>query len=135
MRKTLTLIVMLLTFGFWAFAQSYPSQSDQSNQSQTSNAKQMVRGCLSGSGGSYTLTSDSGTKYQLSGDTSKLSDHVGHEVEITGTSSAASTASSSSSAMSNPSSGSNSNSEMTLNVSKIKHISPTCSSASDTMKH
>jgi hypothetical protein len=24
---------------------------------------------------------------------------------------------------------------MTLNVSKIKHISPTCSSASDTMKH
>jgi hypothetical protein len=31
------------------------------------------------------LTDKSGTAFQLAGNTSKLSDHVGHEVEIKGT--------------------------------------------------
>ncbi len=142
MKKTITLIFMLLVCGLWAFAQqsypsqsstSSPSQSSASSQSQTSSSGQTpVRGCLSGSAGNYTLTSDSGQKYQLAGDTSKLADHVGHEVEITGTTAASSTASSTGSAASNTS---GSSSETTLNVSKVKHISTSCSSSSGTMQH
>jgi Protein of unknown function (DUF5818) len=43
-----------------------------------------VKGCLQGSHGNYTLMADNGTTYQLQGDTSKLSAHIGHEVQITG---------------------------------------------------
>src|SRR5438445_4895843 len=49
-----------------------------------------LRGCLSSSGGGYTLTDASGTQYQLSGDTSKLSQHVNNEVEVKGSTSASS---------------------------------------------
>jgi hypothetical protein len=56
-----------------------------------------VEGCLQGSNGNFALSDKSGTTYQLSGDTSKLSKHVGHEVQITGSTSASSAASSTSS--------------------------------------
>jgi uncharacterized protein DUF5818 len=90
-----------------------------------------VEGCLQGSGGNFTLTVNSGTTYQLEGDTSKLSEHVGHEVRITGsTSGSASTAgttSGSSSENSNTMSPSGSRgSQHTLTVEKVKHISKTC---------
>lgn len=140
MRKLLTLTFLMLACGLWAFAQqSYPSQSNQSNQSQTSNSNQTsIQGCLSGSSGNYTLTADSGTKYQLSGDTSKLSDHVGHEVEITGTttsSTASNSGASSSNVGSSSSNTSGSSSAPTLDVTKVKHISTTCSSSSGSMQH
>ena len=135
MKKTMIVILMLLLCGLWAFAQqSYPSssapsgqdqsqsQSSASSQSKDSN-QTTVRGCLNGSDGNFTLTSDSGTTYKLGGDTSKLTAHVGHEVEITGTTSQGSASSAGAAASST------SSSEQTLDVTKMKHIAKTCSSS------
>lgn len=146
MRNKLLLSSMLLC-AMWVVAQTSPnsssSQSSNSNgqmptSSQTSsqssdngNGSEMtVRGCLSGSSGNYTLTSDSGTTYQLAGDTSKLSDHVGHEIEVKGTTSPSSSSSSSGTMGSSGSSGSSSGgtSQQTLNVTSMKHIATSCSS-------
>lgn len=114
MKKTSVVILMLLLCAIWALAQQGSSHSDKSG-SQTS-----VEGCLSRSGSNYTLTDKSGTTYQLTGDTSKLADHVGHEIQITGTESTASSAPSASSSSSQP----------TFDVTSMKHISETCSSES-----
>jgi hypothetical protein len=70
---------------------------DGSNQPGTSAGETSVEGCLQGSNGNFALSDKSGTPYQVSGDTSKLSKHVGHEVQITGSTSASSAASSTSS--------------------------------------
>jgi len=73
-----------------------------------------VEGCLQGSNGNYTLTDSAGTTYQLAGDTSKLTEHVGHEVEIKGSTSPSSSASAGAS------------SQPTLTVDSVKHVSKTC---------
>lgn len=83
-----------------------------------------VEGCLSGSSGNFTLTDKNGMSYQLTGDTAKLSEHVGHEVKITGTSES-STGSASSTA----------GAGHTLEVTSVKHISKTCKSAGGGMSH
>lgn len=143
MRNKLLLSSMLLC-AMWVVAQTYPnssaSQSSSSNgqtttssqsssqSSDTGNGSETtVRGCLSGSSGNYTLTSDSGTAYQLSGDTSKLSDHVGHEIEVKGTTSPSSSSSSGGTASSSGSSAGGT-SPQTLNMTSMKHIATTCSS-------
>ena len=98
-------------------------QSQQPETSATSHSGSekgnAVEGCLSGSAGNFTITDASGTTYQLAGDTSKLSDHVGHEVKVWGESggSSASASGATSSASSQP----------TLNVTKVKMISSSCS--------
>lgn len=108
--------------------QASPSEAtpDQSNATATSNdqttvgtGNATVQGCLSGSDGNYTLTDDNGTAYKLTGNTTKLSDHVGHEMKVMGTTTAAS-ASGTSGTMGNNSS------SQTLQVSSFKHISKTC---------
>jgi hypothetical protein len=81
-----------------------------------------VEGCLSGSDGKYTLTDKSGTAYTLTGDTSKLAEHVGHEVKITGSTGSASTASGT------PDSSASAGSSQSLEVSSVKHVSKTCQS-------
>lgn len=121
LRNTLILPCLLLC-AIWATAQAYPSQSSSQPSSQTSNGETTVQGCLNSSDGNYTLTDSSGTAYQLTGDTSKLSEHVGHKVEIKGTTSSSSTNPGSSSA--NP--GSGTSTKPTLNVTSMKHISKTC---------
>ena len=78
-----------------------------------------MEGCLLGANGSYTLTDAAGTAYQLQGDTSKLSKHVGHEVQITGTTSGSSPASASESG----------SQEKMLTVGRVKHISEGCKNA------
>ena len=112
-------------------SQTTPSNSTSTNPSNSGNETK-VEGCLNSSNGSYTLTARDGTTYQLSGDTSQLSEHVGHEVQISGTTSSASASNSSSSSSTTPASsgGMSSSSQPTLNVASIKHISKTCSAGS-----
>jgi hypothetical protein len=134
MYKTLLLTLVLVLSAAWVAAQSQDPQSasgsPQQGSSQKGNAsagQMSVQGCLQGSGGNFTLMADSGTTYQLTGDTAKLSKHVGHQVEITGsTSGAGASASGSGSGMSQSSSAGGS---QTLTVEKMKHVSATCKSA------
>lgn len=85
-------------------------------------SSQTVEGCLQGSNGSFTLTDNTGATYQLSGDNPKLADHVGHQVQITGSTSAAG----SPSAATPSSAGAAS---QTLTVEKVKMVSKTCKAA------
>ena len=90
MPSILMLALALLCSTAWVQAQQdqYPQNPQNppsgSSQAGTSAGETSVEGCLQGSNGNFTLTDKSGTTYQLSGDTSKLSKHVGHEVQITG---------------------------------------------------
>jgi hypothetical protein len=124
------MVLSILLLGLsWAVAQDTSSPSGQSTGSsaQTSGAasgSQTVEGCLNGSSGNFTLTDKNGTSYQLTGDTSSLTEHVGHEVKITGTSGSASSGASSSSAGASGSSG------QSLQVSSVKMVSKTCKSGS-----
>lgn len=57
------------------------SQSKQTSQtSQTSSG--VIRGCLSGSAGNYTITDQNGMQYQINGPDNQLQARVGHEVEV-----------------------------------------------------
>ena len=88
-----------------------------------------VEGCLSGSNGNFTITDKNGTSYQLTGDSAKLSEHVGHEVKVTGTSGSAGTGASGSTESSAGGTG------QTLQVTSVKHISKTCKSGGTGMSH
>jgi len=59
---------------------------DRSAQATTpsANAQAVIRGCLSGSSGNYTVTDQNGMQYQITGDDATLRSMVGREVEITG---------------------------------------------------
>src|ERR1043166_6709597 len=109
---------------------STTTQTTTTQTTETSSGNS-IEGCLSGSAGNWTLTDQSGKTYQLSGDTSKLSDHVGHQIRVTGTDNSSS-ASSSSSPSSSPSgssatgAGSSSGSQPTFTVQKVKMISSSC---------
>ena len=126
MRKPLLLSVLLLACCAWVQAQAYPQSSATQATGGTSGST-TVQGCLSGSAGNYTLTADNGTTYTLTGNTTELKDHVGHEVQITGKT-AASSASSSSSASST--SEATAEAGQTLVVTSMKHLSKSCKSAS-----
>jgi len=112
-----------------------PSDAAAGQSTPVAGGETSVKGCLSGASGSYTLTDDNGTAYQLTGDTSKLAEHVGHEIKVTGTSAAGAPASSSAT----PTSGDGSTpatpgqaggaAQQTLQVSSVKHVSKTCQSA------
>ena len=139
MRKTFLTACMLLLCGLWAVAQqqSDPSQSSQptsSSQATSSASETTIQGCLSGSSGSYTLADkSSGNSYQLTGNTAKLSSHVGHEIQVTGTASQPSAASSSGAASPSaaaPASGAAG--PQTFEVKSFKHIAATCGSSSGT---
>ena len=132
MRPMFLLFSVLLLGLSWAMAQNgTPSASSSTAAGQTSHAsasgETSVEGCLSGSNGSYTLTDKNGMTYQLTGDTAKLSEHVGHEVRISGTRSSAS----SNAGGTASSAAGGAGSEM-LQVSSVKHISKTCKSGTGT---
>lgn len=116
---------------------STTTQTTTTQTTQTStDSSTSIEGCLSGSAGNFTLTDQSGKTYQLAGDTSKLSDHVGHQVRLMGTDNSSSASGSSSPSSSNPSSGagatgasSSSGAQSTFTVNKVKMISSTCSTS------
>ncbi len=134
MRKLSLITAILLLVSAWMLAQSstspssqeYPSGAPSSAQSpaqdaqkaatQAKEAATTVEGCVGGSAGAYTLTDSSGKTYQLAGDTSKLADHVGHQMKITGTVAAAAAGAAAGAAGAAP----------TLTVKKIKMVSATC---------
>jgi hypothetical protein len=133
MPKMLTLVFALLCATAVLQAQNSSQQDPATGSAQTGSSTQMsgsnqtgaagqvsVQGCLQGSNGSYTITDNNGTTYQLQGDNAKLSKHVGHQVEITG-----STSGSSASSTGGTSAGTGS--QQTLTVSKVKHLSGSCS--------
>lgn len=141
MRQIFLFLSVLLLGMTWAVAQNTtPSSSSPTSSGQTphtsasagqtsatsSGAEKSVEGCLSGSSGTYTLTDKNGMTYQLTGDTAKLSEHVGHEVRIMGTPSSEGSAAGSETA-----GGASGNAaSQTLQVTSVKHISKTCKSGS-----
>jgi len=104
---------LLLCTG-WLLAQDSGMGKGQMGKGESGQMK--VEGCLQKSDSGFSLTDAAGKMYTLQGDASKLTEHVGHEVMVTGTSS-------SDSAMSNASS------EPVLQVTNLKHVSKTCKSA------
>ena len=112
---------------------SSPSGS-ASNQTGTSSSQTSIEGCLQGSNGNFTLTDNSGTTYQLQGDASKLSKHVGQEVQITGSAAGSGAAGSAPTSGSSPASSatgtSQASSQPTFTVEKLKHKSDTCTNKS-----
>jgi hypothetical protein len=114
MRHLLLFSVLLLGVS-WAAGQTSPNQGTAGSTGQ-----ETVKGCLSSSGGNYMLTDKNGKAFQLTGDTSKLTEHVGHEIKVTGTEAAASGSSDS---------GAMSQATPTLEISTVKHISKTCEGA------
>ena len=115
--RYLLLLSVLLLGASWAAAQSGSSQTNQTGE-------MTVQGCLSSSNGSYTLTDTKGNSFQLTGDTAKLSEHIGHEVKITGTSTSASP--SPSGAASGTMGQTSNSSQQAIEVSSVKHIAKTC---------
>ena len=85
-----------------------------------------IQGCLSSSAGSYTLTDPSGKTYQLEGETAKLSDYVGHEVQLAGKESSSSGTTGSGSSSDLALFPATSSQSLKFNVSKVKKISDTC---------
>jgi len=129
MRHVLLFLSVLLLGVSWVVAQDGASQTNPVDSGQTTQSsaggETTVQGCLTGASGSFTLTDQNGTTYRLTGDTAKLSEHVGHEVKISG----ATSSSSAPSSTGTPDTAGGSNSEQTLQVSSVKHISKTCQSA------
>jgi hypothetical protein len=82
----------------------------------------VFKGCLQISTGVFTLTDNSGTTYQIQGDTSQLREHLGHEVQITGTASTSDSSQDSGAST-------NSSQQPTIQLRAVKHLSKTCGSA------
>jgi hypothetical protein len=113
MRKLLLLPALLLVFT-WAAAQTESSPEAPAKAGSATT----VQGCLSGSDGNYMLIDKNGTSYQLTGDTSKLKEHIGHEMKVTGTSGSGTA-----------SMGGQASATQTIQVKSFKHISKTCQNA------
>ena len=118
-------------------SQTSAGQSSMGSQSADNSSSQKIEGCLAQSGSDFTLADASGTTYKLTGDTSKLSSHVGEQVEVKGMpasdSSSASSASPSSdstaAAAGSSSASSTSAAGKSFTVQHVKRISKTCSNA------
>ena len=127
MKTMLTLLGAGLLAATFAVAQDAPATSSESSEAaqtnqttqtyQTSNG--VIRGCLSGSAGNYTITDQNGTQYTVSGPETQLQASVGHEVEL----STRQDQSSQSSAQSGQTTSSTTN---TVQASSIRDISSTC---------
>ena len=82
-------------------------------------SQNVIRGCLSGSPGNYTLTDQNGMQYQIAGDDATLRSMVGREVEITGIENQTSQAGDSTSRLANG-----------VQASDVRAVSTTCKKGS-----
>src|SRR5581483_12012731 len=118
--------------GTYGTQSTTPGQATSGAQT-TTGTSATFRGCVSKSGNDIMLSADNGQKYRLMGDAGKLSEHVGHQVEVTGTPSAGAQASATTSqpgAQTGGGASASASSEQTLEVSDIRHISETCGTTS-----
>jgi hypothetical protein len=79
----------------------------------------VIRGCLSGSSGNYTLTDQNGMQYQIAGDDATLRSMVGREVEVSGVENQANQAGDSTSHLANG-----------VQASAVRAVSSTCKKGS-----
>src|SRR5256885_12674781 len=141
MRKMFMLVSVLLLGLTWAVAQdatqASPSAGNASAQTSGQNSsaagEKTVTGCLSGSNGTFTLTDKHGKSYQLTGDNAKLSEHVGHEVRVTGTPSPS--ASGATGGASGTTTAGGTGADQSIQVTSLKHVSKTCQSGGGGMTH
>ena len=132
MKKMWMLLSLGLLCGSLAFAQDSPGGQMANPNTRTSPGANAMRGCLGGSPGNFTLTmDDTGTVYQVMGDESKLSKHVGHEVSVTGKLMDNGGNAGSTSEMSGQSSGA-AGSGPSLKVSHIEMVSTQCKTGGST---
>lgn len=124
MKRLSLLTAILLLSAAWAVAQSTPPSGSSGSAQAGNSSASSIEGCLAGSAGNYTLTDASGKTYQLQGDTSKLSDEVGHQVRIHGTEASAGMGASGGAA---GSSSASSSSGTPFNVTSVKKVADTCS--------
>jgi hypothetical protein len=116
-----------------AVAQDTPSTSSEANEptpnAQTSKTEQtsssVIRGCLSGSAGNYTITDQNGMQYTIAGPDNELQARVGHEIEVT-------TRQEQSSQSTSQGDQSTSGSSNSVQVSNVRDISSTCKIGSPT---
>jgi hypothetical protein len=114
------------------------STTQSSSVDQDSATPKTIEGCLSqaSSGSGYTLTDASGIAYNLQGDSSLMSSHIGQQVSVTGQLTKT-TASSSTTNTDNPDSKSSAStsasdshsmkSDSVINVSKLDKVADSCS--------
>ena len=142
MRQILLLVSVLLLGLSWAVAQdatqgsTTPSRGTNpmnSGQNSAAAGEKTVTGCLSGSNGSFSLTDKHGKSYQLTGDNAKLSEHVGHEVRVTGTPSPS--ASGATGGASGTTTAGGTGADQSIQVTSLKHVSKTCQSGAGGMTH
>jgi hypothetical protein len=107
-------------------SQTSPAQSTAPDASQSSTNNSTIEGCLAGSAGNFTLTDTAGKSWQLAGDTSKLTEHVGHQVRITGSEAAGAAGSASGAGAGASAAGGSSGSQSTFTVQKVKMVSSSC---------
>jgi len=127
MTRTVLLALSLLVSAAWLSAQSQYPQTESNQTGAAASGQTTVRGCLQGSDGNYSLVTDNGTTYRLEGDTPKLSAHVGHEVQVTGSSMSESATSSQAGTASGAQ-------QATLTIESFKHVAKTCTSVGKSNK-
>jgi hypothetical protein len=77
----------ILGAGLWLLAASALGQQNNQNNAarDTSRVPREVQGCLSQSSSNYALETATGVVYQVKGDNSLISPHVGQQVDLVGT--------------------------------------------------
>jgi hypothetical protein len=113
---------------------SMPSQNPSSSMGTPAAAGNTIEGCLGGSAGKFNIIDKAGMTYDLvlpqGADTSKLGQHVGQEVAVTGTMSnpgGAGSPSTSPSSATSAGAGASAGGHGSIQVTKIDKVSDTCS--------
>ena len=137
MKKILTLFAAMLMTAFLASAQDTSMSGSAGTEVKANSNPISLQGCLSGSDGAYNLTDkQTGMVFSLTGKSDTLSQHVGHEVEVTGQKSTAasndSTMNNSANSSSTGASSANPNGardSVTFQVDDVRMISEHCSAS------